>query len=76
MIAGGGGLELLAWRDNGMAISVRWTQDGQKMTYTRAFSMHELNAIYEVLQPRVLDDITNAVRKRMAAMTALRLYRC
>lgn len=62
-LTGGGHVELLADEHGGMIIGVAWNQDGQRMRYGHALSMHEMKHMYESVQPCVLEQITNAVRK-------------
>ena len=62
-LTGGGVVELRTGPSNGMTIAVRWTHDGQSMSYDHALSMREMKAIYGGLQPSVLESITHAVRK-------------
>lgn len=62
-ITGGGVVEMQAGPGPGMTISVRWEQAGKRMAYRHALSMHEIKAMYEALQPCVLESITHAVRK-------------
>lgn len=62
-LTSGGKVELLAGPYDGMTIAVLWDQDDQRMGYSHALSMHEMKHMSEVVQPCVLDQITNAVRK-------------
>ena len=63
-LTGGGKVELLA-EPYGMTIAVLWCQDGHRMRYGHATSMVEMKAMCEAVQPCVLEQITNAVRKMM-----------
>ena len=63
-----GVVELRACPGNGLIITVRWTQDGKERAYEHALSMHEMKAMYEVVQPCVLDQITHAVRVERRVM--------
>jgi hypothetical protein len=58
-----GGRVLLQAEPHGMVVAVEWEQDEQRMRYGHALSMVEMKAMYEVVQPCVLEQITNAVRK-------------
>lgn len=58
-----GGRVVLMAEPYGMTVAVEWEQDGQRMRYGHALSMIEMKAMYEVVQPCVLEQITNAVRK-------------
>ncbi len=73
-LTGGGVVELRAGPGEGMTIAVRWAQDGKSMAYGHAISMHEMKAMYTVVQPCVLESITHAVRKMTpnAELTGLR----
>ena len=65
-ITRGGSVELLADDPGkGMVIAVKWSQDGKLMGFSYAISMREMKSMYLVVQPCVLDSITNAVRKMM-----------
>lgn len=58
-----GGRVVLLADPYGMAIAVEWEHDGQRMSYGHALSRIEMKAMHEAVQPCVLDQITNAVRK-------------
>ena len=62
-LTGGGVVELRAGPGKGMTVAVRWTHDGQSMSYDHALSMLEMKAMYAAVQPCVLESITHAVRK-------------
>ena len=47
----------------GMIIAVEWEQGGQRMRYVHALSMHEIKVMYEAVQPCVIEQIVNEVRK-------------
>lgn len=62
-LTGDGVVDLRTGPGKGMTISVLWTQEGRRMAYGHALSMHEMTAMYVAVQPCVLESITNAVRK-------------
>lgn len=62
-LTGGGTVELRPGPGTGMTIAVLWAQDGKRMAYGHALSMIEMKAMCEAVQPCVLEQITNAVRK-------------
>jgi hypothetical protein len=62
VLTGGGEVMLLAGPHGGMTIAVQWRQDGRRMRYGQALSMHEIEDMGEE-QSCVLEQITNEVRK-------------
>ena len=62
-LTGGGVVELRPGPVDGMTVAVRWTQDGMELSYENHLSRLEMRAMYDALQPCVLDSILNAVRK-------------
>lgn len=62
-ITGGSVIELGYGPINGMTIRVRWMLGEKLFGYEHAMSFEEIERMYEVVQPCVLESITNAVRK-------------
>jgi phage baseplate assembly protein gpV len=71
-LTGGGSVELRAGPGKGMTIAVHWAQDGKRMSYDHALSINEMNGMYRVAQPCVLESITHAVRKMTPNVRAKR----
>jgi len=64
---GGGTVELVAGPVDGMTIRVQWRNGDKLMGYDHPLSMIEMRGMYDAVQPRVLSQITDAVRKMMTA---------
>ena len=62
---GGATIELRPEAYGGTKICVRWTLGKEQYGYEHALSMTEMRGMHEVVQPCVLEQIANAVRKTM-----------
>lgn len=62
-LLGGADVKLSPGPFGGMKIGVRWMVGKELMGYEHAMSLVEMERMYEVVQPCVLEQITNAVRK-------------
>ena len=65
-MTGGAIVELRHGPYGGMTIGVRWMLGKEQYGYEHAMSLGEMERMYEVVQPCVLEQISNEVRKMTA----------
>lgn len=64
-MTGGAVVELRPGPYEGLKIGVRWMLGKEQYGYEHAMTLCEMERMYEVVQPCVLEQITNAVRRRI-----------
>ena len=67
-LLGGADVRLMTGPFGGMTIGVRWMVGKEIMAYKHAMSLGEMERMHEAVQPCVLEQITNAVRRMMPNM--------
>ena len=62
-LLGGAEIQLRKGPYSGMTICVRWMREDELYGYEHAMSLGEIERMHEVVQPCVLEQITNELRK-------------